>query len=115
MSNQEKALTVKDLPTIIYAKRQISFTSEDLYDPDEVNDPDDPWYDPDEDNKPITMEDVVDRALDYANDYIGNANVQYYLIAEWHATDGRLLRSVEYDWSGNLVEENTYTYPEEDK
>lgn len=88
------------LPTIIYAKRQVSYSVSSIID---------------EDDEPITLDDLIDRALEYASDDISNANVQYYLVAEWHDDEDRIVRSSEYDWSGRLVEDSIYTYPKEDK
>lgn len=100
MTNEQKGTDVSTLPTIIYAKRQVSYSVSSIID---------------QEDGPTTLEDLIDLALDYASDDISNANIQYYLVAEWHDDEDRIVRSSEYDWSGNLVEDSVYTYPKENK
>lgn len=78
-----------DRPTIIYAVRRLAYTTDGLYDAYEEDDQ--------------TLENVIDLALEYASEDLNNSTLSYYLVAEWHDEEGNVIKTVEYDTSGNII------------
>lgn len=88
---------MNNLPTVIYAKRQSTYTAVCFEDLDDTE---------------ITLDRMIDLALEYGAEDLSNANLTYYLTAEWHDDQGRVIREVDYNEYGKVIDESTYTYPE---
>lgn len=80
-----------DRPTIIYAVRRIAYGASGLFDVYEEEDQ--------------TLENAIELALEYASEDLNNSTMSYYLIAEWHDEEGNVIKTVEYDTSGNIITE----------
>jgi hypothetical protein len=79
----------ENLPTLIYAVKKIGYTATSLVDLDNDDD--------------VTLQDMVEMALDYASEDINDSTVSHYLIAEYHDESGKTIKTEEYDWEGNLL------------
>jgi hypothetical protein len=81
-------MTDTDLPTIVYAVKRVAYMSSTLAD----------WAD-----DAVTLQGMIDMALEYASEDLNDSAVSHYLIAEYRDEDGNVTRTEEYDWNGNPI------------
>lgn len=82
-------MTDTDLPTIVYAVKRIGYMATSLAALD--------------DDEHITLQSMIDMALEYASEDLNDSTVSHYLVAEYHDEDGNVIRTEEYDWNGNRI------------
>jgi len=77
----------KNLPTTIYAVKKVGYSADSLNGLDNEED--------------VTLESMIDMALEYASEDLNDSRVNHYLVAEYHDENGNLVKTERYDWAGN--------------